>query len=93
MSLTDGEVAVGGGAQRPAAVSGAVTSGGPAANAGLKADDAIVALNGQFIDGADSLVAQVRALHPGTSVTLTIVRGGQQQNIAVTLAVRPADAG
>ena len=92
VSLADGEVAVGG-AQRQAAMIGTVTSGGPAAKAGLQANDAIIALNGQFIDGADSLVAQVRALHPGTSVTLTIVRGGQQQNIPLTLAVRPADAG
>jgi len=93
VSLADGMAGVGGGAQRQAAVIGAVTSGGPAANAGLQADDAIIALNGQFIDGADSLVAQIRALHPGTSVTLTIVRSGKQQNIPLTLAVRPADAG
>ena len=93
VSLTDDMASVGGGAQRQAAVIGAVTSGGPAAKAGLQANDAIIALNGQFIDGADSLVAQVRALHPGTSVTLTIVRGGQQQNVPLTLAVRPADAG
>jgi putative serine protease PepD len=92
VTLTDGMVDVGA-AQRQAAVIGAVTSGGPAAEAGLQAKDAIVAVNGQFIDSADSLVAQVRALHPGTSVTLTIVRGGHQQNIPVTLAVRPADAG
>jgi putative serine protease PepD len=92
VSLKDGMVDVRG-AQREAAVIGDVTSGGPAAKAGLQADDAVVALNSQSIEGADSLVAQIRALRPGTSVTLTIVRGGQQQNTPLTLAERPADAG
>jgi putative serine protease PepD len=42
------------------------------------------------VDGSDSLVAQIRAVHPGTAVALTIVRSGATQTITVTLAARPA---
>lgn len=92
VTLADGTVTLGG-AQREAAVVGTVASGTPAAKAGLQAKDSIIGINGQPLQGADSLVAQVRAQHPGTTIDLTVVRGGRQQTVHVTLAVRPATTG
>ena len=65
IGLTGGTVAVDG-ADRQAAVVSSVTAGTAAAKAGLKTKDAIIAVDGQTLDGPDSLVARVRALRPGT---------------------------
>ncbi len=92
VTLTDGQVSVDG-ASRQAAVIGSVGDGTPAANAGLRSRDAVIAVNGQLLDGADSLVAQVRAIHPGSKVTLTIVRDGTKQDVQVTLTAKPASTG
>ncbi len=88
VTLADGVVAVDT-AIRQAAVVGTVSADTPAAKAGLQAKDAIIAVNGQAVDGTDSLVDRVRALKPATVITLTIVRDGQKADLKVTLAVRP----
>jgi putative serine protease PepD len=92
VTLSDGTVTVNG-AQREAAVVGTVSPGTPASNAGLQAKDSIIAIDGQPLEGADSLVAQVRAQHPGTTIDLTIVRDGRQSTIHLTLAARAATTG
>jgi len=89
VSIGDGTVTVDG-AQRQAAVVGTVTPGTPAATAGLQAKDAVIALDGRTIGGAESLIAQIGELSPGTSVKLTVVRSGQTREIALTVAARPA---
>ena len=89
MTLKDGTVSLDG-AQRQAAVVENVTSGGAAEAGGVKSGDAVIALNGSTIDGPDSLVARIRAIHPGTKITLTVVRDGKQTNLQVTLGTRPA---
>ena len=88
VTLSDGTTSVDG-AQREAAVIGTVSSGTPAATAGLKSKDAVIALNSTSVDGADSLVAQVRALPPGTKITLTLIRDGKQLTVSLALAVGP----
>ena len=88
VGLTDGVVQTDS-AQRRAALVAEVSPDTPAATAGLRADDAVIALNGEPLDGAESLIARVRAARPGDQVTLTVVRDGNTQQIAVTLAVRP----
>jgi putative serine protease PepD len=92
VSLQDDEVTLDG-AQREAAVLRSVSSGQAADKAGLKTGDAVIAINGQRVDGTNSLVGSIRAIAPGTKVTLTIVRDGKQQDISVTLGTRPATAG
>jgi putative serine protease PepD len=92
VTLTDG-TATADGAQRAAAVIGTVTAGSPAAKAGVQAKDAVIAVDGRPLQGADSLVAQVRALHPGATVDLTVVRGDQQQTLHLTVAARPSTGG
>jgi putative serine protease PepD len=88
VSLADGTVRVDG-AQRRAATISAVTDGTPAADADLQAADAVIAVNGEPLDGAESLIARIRAARPGSSVELTVVRDGTARTVPVTLAVRP----
>jgi len=92
VTLADGTAMLDG-AQRAAAVVGTVTPGSPAAKAGLQAKDAVVAVDGRPLEGADSLVAQVRAQNPGSTIDLTVVRGGEPQTLHLTLAAKPAANG
>ena len=68
-----------------------VTAGGPADKAGLKTGDVIRKLNGQVIEDAGQLTAQVTNLSPGTEATLDILRDGQPMTLKVTLGERPSD--
>lgn len=76
------------GAQYQAAVVGQVLAGSPAESAKLQADDAIIAIDGEAVNGAESLTAQIRERKPGTEVTLTVVRDGKKVDVAVTLGTR-----
>ena len=78
-----------GSAKRAAAVVVKVVNGTPAAQAGLQAGDAIIAVDGKSIDGSLSLVAQVRERTVGDKVTLKIVRDGQNKDVTVTLTSTP----
>jgi putative serine protease PepD len=90
VSLQDGTVTLNGAQQQTAQV-GAVTSGAPAAKAGLKAGDQIVAIDGDRVNGSDSLIAQVRERKPGDAVTLTVVSGGSTKDVKLTMGTRPND--
>jgi putative serine protease PepD len=78
------------GAQRDAAIIAQITSGAPADKAGLKEGDAVIAVDGEPVNGADSLVAQIRERGPGTTAKLTVVRDGQEKVISVVLGNRPS---
>ena len=82
-TITDGS------SKRAAAQLRSVAGGTPAASAGLKAGDAIIAVNGASIESSESLVATVNEFSVGDKVTVTVIRGGQKQDIQVTLAARP----
>jgi len=81
-----------------------VTPDGPAADAGLVAGDATVAIegaqvkaggdvitavDGNQITGMDDLISAVNAKQPGDEVTLTVLRDGDSKDITVKLADRP----
>ena len=83
------DVVADGSAKRAAAVLTNVASGTPADQAGLLVGDAIVAVDGDSIDGSLSLVAQVRERTVGDKVTLKIVRDGQAKEVSVTLTSKP----
>ena len=89
VSSKDGVVADGS-AKRAAAVLTNVVSGTPADKAGLEVGDAIIAVDGNSIDGSLSLVAQVRERTVGDSVALKVIRGGQSKDVNVTLIAKPA---
>jgi serine protease Do len=75
------------------ALVGDVSSGSPAARAGLKKGDIILELNGQPITESRELQLKVAEIPPGTTVRLTIFRNGSQQQIPVTLGEMPANLG
>jgi S1-C subfamily serine protease len=83
-----------------------VTAGGPAAKAGLRGGthelrfqgetvtaggDVVLAVGGEAVTGADSLVRIVtNSLRPGQVVVFSILRDGKQREVPVRLATRPA---
>jgi len=71
------------------AIIGAVTSGGPANQAGLQPGDIVVEANGTQINNFDDLLIQVASSEPGDQLNLTILRNGQRQQVTVTLQPRP----
>jgi len=73
------------GATRGCAQVQAVTDGGPASKAGVKAGDSIVAFNGKAVNNNYSLLGYVRASAMGDKVKLTVVRGGNTMDLEVTL--------
>ena len=70
----------------------AIVADSPAADAGLKAEDIITAIDGQVIDREHPLDLVLLTHGPGDTVTLTVLRDGTSQDIEVTLGTRPADA-
>ncbi|MGP0100831.1 MAG: S1C family serine protease [Solirubrobacteraceae bacterium] len=70
----------------------AVQSGTPAAKAGLRAGDVIVAFDGTTIRGASDLIGALAAAHAGEKVPLTILRSSKRVTLTVTLAVQPTQA-
>jgi putative serine protease PepD len=88
----DGTVSTNG-ADREAATLTSIVNGSPADKAGLKSGDAVIAVDGEAVNSATSLVGQLRERAPGTSVTLTVVRDGNTRDVKVTLGTRPASEG
>jgi len=62
----------------------------PASEAGLSADDELVAID-DFPLGPDSLAAGLARHHPGDKVTLLISRRGELRRLGVTLGSTPAE--
>ena len=69
-----------------------VQPGSGAAEAGLRPDDVIVALDGEPIESMSDLVVAVRNHRPGDTVEVTYVRDGDQQTTEVTLGELDDDA-
>lgn len=68
-----------------------VLEGSPAMEAGLYADDEVVALDGNKID-APALVARSEERKPGDKVKLTVFRRERLTELVVTLGLKPPDA-
>lgn len=70
-----------------------VVAGGPAATAGVQANDIVTAIDGQEISQTTSLQDILFQHKPGDTVELTIARGttGETVTVQVTLGTRPAD--
>jgi S1-C subfamily serine protease len=71
------------------AVVSEVQDGTPAQEAGVTAGDVIIAVDGSAIDGPAGLIAAIRDREPGDSVTVELLRDGEQVTVAVVLTTRP----
>jgi serine protease Do len=63
----------------------------PAKKAGVKAEDQILALNGESVANADEFLAILARHKPGDEVRLRIHRDNKEQDLKVTLGTRPGD--
>jgi S1-C subfamily serine protease len=68
-----------------------VVDSSPAAKAGLRAADVIVAVDGAPVAGMAELVLALRHHRPGDVVSLFVVRGNERRTMPVTLVERPRE--
>lgn len=67
-----------------------VVANGPADDAGLRAEDFIIAIDGRPIKDFDEMIAYLFThKSPGEVATLSVIRGGEQMDIELTLGARP----
>ncbi len=65
-----------------------VTPGKPAAKAGIKPQDVIIAIDGTPVKDGDDLVANVAPRHVGSTARITYLRDGKENTVTVTIADR-----
>jgi putative serine protease PepD len=63
----------------------AITSGGPAARAGLQVGDVVTKVDTRRVTDANSLIVAIRSHDPGSKVTITFTRGGATMTVTATL--------
>ncbi len=61
----------------------------PAAKAGIKSGDVIVAVNGESVTDARELTRRIAAMRPGASVELGYLRDGRERSASVELGTLP----
>jgi len=71
--------------QGPGVVVYRVQEGGAADRAGVRQGDVITALNGAAVNEPNTFRNQIAGTPPGSEVTLTVKRGGQEQQLRATL--------
>jgi serine protease Do len=71
----------------------AVTDGGPAAKAGVRHGDTIVAIDGHPVREPNDLIVYVSSVEPGRAVRLSVLRDGRTLSLTPTLSERPQSAG
>jgi putative serine protease PepD len=69
-----------------------VESGSPAAKAGIKVGDVVVAIDGEPITGPAGLVATIRDFTPGDSTEVSLVRDGDPADVTVVVGQRPPES-
>jgi PDZ domain-containing protein len=69
----------------------AVSPGSPAAAAGLREGDRLLAVDGRPVPNPDTLVKTVSALPPGSPVSLRVGRGPQELVVGLRTVPRPED--
>jgi S1-C subfamily serine protease len=67
-----------------------VQSGSPAASAGVRPGDLIVAIGATKVAGVNDVTAAIANDKPGDRTTLTVMRAGKQLSLTITLAKQPA---
>ncbi|MBA2559112.1 MAG: trypsin-like peptidase domain-containing protein [Propionibacteriales bacterium] len=62
-----------------------VTSGSPAADAGIKSDDVVTSVNGRQVHNGIELIVDIRSFEPGQTITLSVERDGKPSQVDVVL--------
>jgi putative serine protease PepD len=68
----------------------AILPGGPAAKAGLRAGDIVIAIDGVAITSSDQAIVTIRSHNVGDKVVLTYKRGTEVKKVTVTLIASTA---
>ena len=66
-----------------------VVADGPAARAGIQANDVIVAVNGKAVNSAGAFIGELAAKKVGESVELSVIRNSQTVKVRVVLEETP----
>jgi S1-C subfamily serine protease len=69
-----------------------VKDGSPAAKAGLKPGDIVLAFNGAKVDTSAALAKRLAKVHAGDEVKLNVSRDGWAKDVALTAVPRPEEA-
>ena len=69
-----------------------IAHGSPAQKAGLRVRDIILSINGEPVSTPREMIAIVTSLPPGASLTLNVLRKGQERLVTPSLESRPTDA-
>jgi Do/DeqQ family serine protease len=75
--------------QTEGALIGSVVKGSPAEAAGLRAGDVAVELDGKPLRGMSDLRNRIGMMTLGTSVKVTVLRGGKKQDFNITIGKPP----
>jgi serine protease Do len=68
-----------------------VEPSGPAAKAGMKEGDVVVAVNGKDIDPQQTLTYLIANQTPGATAKLSVIRDGKPMTLNVTVGTRPSE--
>ncbi|MFA7679547.1 MAG: Do family serine endopeptidase [Pigmentiphaga sp.] len=66
-----------------------ILRGGPAEQAGIRTGDIIISVGGKTIKDTTGLLNAIAQLTPGDEAAITLVRGGQELAVTVTVGTRP----
>jgi serine protease Do len=87
-SLTPELAASVGAKENKGAIVASIVPGSPAAKAGFKPGDLVLALNGKSIEDSRDLTRRVATLLAGSKASFTLVRDGKDQTITATIGAR-----
>ncbi len=77
-------------AARRGVVIAGVERDSPAARAGLRTGDLVLAVNGERVESSRALVRNVAAVPPGQTVRVTVLRDGRERDLPVEIGRRPS---
>ena len=80
------------GANVKGAIINNVTPGGPAEEAGIRAEDVIVSVNGQATENSNALTRAVAGARVGEQLRVELLRDGRRQTLTMRAAKRPPEA-
>ncbi len=75
--------------ERDGVLMGDVTSGAPAAKAGIERGDVVTEVNGQKVEDANQLRMKISMMAPGSTANLHVLHNGSEKTVAVKLGELP----